>query len=227
MPVIYLIRHAQASFGDGSYDVLSERGERQSALLGTALSERGIRPSRAVAGTLRRQRDTALRSAPALDGRLETDRRWDEYDTADVLAVHGALPAGDQARTDMGAPAGITTEQFQALLDPALEAWVSAGETSATAEAWPAFQRRSLQALEQLAGQLGTGESGLAFTSGGVIAAICTALLTAAASTFVTLNRVTINSAITKIICGGGGPRLVTFNDHAHLEHDRALMTYR
>lgn len=227
MPVIYLIRHAQASFGDGSYDVLSERGERQSALLATALSERGVRCSRAVAGTLRRQRDTALRSAPALDGRLETDGRWDEYDTAEVLAIHGDVAAGDQALTDVGAPAGITTEQFQALLDPALEAWVSAGEASRTEETWPAFRGRALDALEQLAEQLGSGESGLAFTSGGVIAAICTTLLDAAATTFVTLNRVTINSAVTKIICGAGGPRLVTFNDHAHLEHDRALMTYR
>lgn len=165
MPVIYLIRHAQASFGDGSYDVLSERGEHQSALLGTALSERGVRCSRAVAGTLRRQRDTALRSAPALDGRLEIDGRWDEYDTAEVLAVHGALAAGDQALTDMGAPAGITSEQFQGLLDPALEAWVSAGEASRTEETWPAFRGRALDALEQLAEQLGSGESGLAFTS--------------------------------------------------------------
>jgi broad specificity phosphatase PhoE len=227
MPVIYLIRHAQASFGGGPYDLLSAVGERQSALLGAALSERGIRASRVVAGTLRRQRDTALGCLPQLDRRLDTDSRWNEYDTSSVLAAHAAVAFDDRPRTELGAPTGLTTREFQSLLDPALEAWVIAGERSDCGEIWPAFQQRALSALEQLAGQLGSGENGLAFASAGVIAAICTALLDGPATTFVALNRVSINSGVSKIIYGRGGPSLITFNDHAHLESDRTLVTFR
>ena len=229
MPVVYLIRHAQASFGDGSYDVLSSLGERQSALIGASLNARGIdrEPDHVVSGTLRRQRDTALRSFPLLDGGLAIDARWNEYDTASVLAVHGAFPA-DQPHTELGAPAGIGTRGFQALLDPALEAWVTAGEQSTANETWPAFRQRALDALEELAHELGSGENGIAFTSGGVIGAICMDLLGGPGTMFVALNRVSINGAITKIIYGRGGPRLVSFNDHAHLESgDRELMTFR
>ena len=225
MPVIYLIRHAQASFGGETYDVLSPLGERQSERLGTALSQWGVQATRTVTGALRRQRDTAAQ-ALALDGsRLESDDRWNEYDAASVLAVHGPANAPAGPRNELGVPAGVSTRGFQALLDPALEAWVSAGEESESGESWPAFRQRGLSALDALATRLGTGDSALAFTSGGLIAAICTALLEAPAATFVALNRVSVNTGVSKVIYGGSGPRLVTFNEHSHLE--RELVTYR
>jgi len=41
------------------------------------------------------------------------------------------------------------------------------------------------------------------------------------------LARLLVNASITKVISGHTGTSLVTFNDHAHLETDRALITYR
>jgi hypothetical protein len=41
------------------------------------------------------------------------------------------------------------------------------------------------------------------------------------------LARLIINASITKIITGHMGTNMVTFNDHAHLETDRSLITYR
>jgi hypothetical protein len=43
----------------------------------------------------------------------------------------------------------------------------------------------------------------------------------------VTLNRVAVNCGVTKLMSGRGGSRLVTFNEHSHLEHDRELTTFR
>ena len=227
MPVIHIIRHSQASFGGDSYDVVSELGHRQSALLDEALAARGVRADRVAAGALQRQQQTAracVRSAPA---ELVVDPRWDEYATADVLAVHGDLPQQEGEGTELGAPAGLTSQEFQALLDIALMRWIAAGESSPTAESWPAFQARALGALEELAGSLDGGGHGIAFTSGGVVAAIATALIGAPGETFVALNRVSVNSGASKVLSGRNGLRLVTFNDHAHLEHDRSLMTFR
>jgi hypothetical protein len=38
---------------------------------------------------------------------------------------------------------------------------------------------------------------------------------------------VVVNASITKLITGQTGTHLLTFNDHAHLEGDRSLITYR
>jgi len=66
------------------------------------------------------------------------------------------------------------------------------------------------------------------FTSGGVLAAACVQLLALADHTLVALNRVAVNTGITKIVHGGRGTTLVSFNEHAHLERDGfSLVTYR
>jgi broad specificity phosphatase PhoE len=227
MPVIYLIRHVQASFGDASYDVLSELGHRQAELLDESLARRGVRAARVEAGTPARQQDTARACPRSAPGELRIDPRWDEYDTAAVLVEHGADRPGEGQRGELGAPAGISSREFQALLDRALGEWIRADESSPCPETWPAFQERALAALEDLARALGSGEQAAVFTSGGVIAALCVGLLGAPPEVFVTVNRVAVNSGVTKVMVGGSGARLVTFNEHAHLEHDRALMTFR
>jgi len=227
MPVIYLIRHAQASFGDTSYDVLSELGHRQAGLLDESLASRGVRAARVEAGTPARQQDTARACPRSAPGEPRIDPRWDEYDTAAVLTEHGGATPRSEQRTELGAPAGISSREFQALLDGALAGWIRAGESSSCPETWAAFQSRAVSALEDLARGLGSGEQAAVFTSGGVIAAICVALLEAPPEVFVTVNRVGVNSGVTKVMVGGSGARLVTFNEHGHLEHDRALMTFR
>jgi hypothetical protein len=45
---------------------------------------------------------------------------------------------------------------------------------------------------------------------------------------FVPLNRVQVNTGISKLAVGRSGTTLVSFNDHGHLEDvDPALVTYR
>ena len=227
MPVIHLIRHAQASFGSEAYDVLSELGHRQAALLDGALERRGIRGDRVMSGTHRRQIDTALACTASAPGEPLVDPRWDEYDSAGVLATHGQTPNAGAEPSDLGAPAGISSREFQDLLDRALEYWIEAGDASPCSESWPAFQARVLAALGDLAANLDSGERALVFTSGGVIAAVCAALIGGPGSTFIALNRVSVNSGVSKLISGGGGVRLMTFNDHTHLERDRELTTFR
>jgi broad specificity phosphatase PhoE len=226
MPVVYLIRHAQASFGGDSYDVLSELGQRQAVALARSLEQRGARADRLVTGSLRRQVDTATASVPGGAAEPLVDERWNEYDSAGVLAGHGeGVPAGELG--ELGVPGNVTSREFQAILERALGAWIEAGEDSPCAESWPAFQRRTMAALTDLTDSLESGEGALVFTSGGVIAAICAALIGAPPRGFVTLNRVAVNCGVTKLMSGRGGTRLVTFNEHSHLEHDRELTTFR
>ena len=58
MAELYLVRHAQASFGADNYDVLSELGHAQSFALGQAIAAQGVRPDLWVVGDLNRHQET-------------------------------------------------------------------------------------------------------------------------------------------------------------------------
>ncbi|MGH3625430.1 MAG: histidine phosphatase family protein [Sciscionella sp.] len=213
MAVVYLIRHAQASFGTADYDVLSELGHRQAELLGAELLRRGVRPNLVCSGSMRRQRDSAATclASGRIPVSIEVDERWNEYDHVDVLARYGAQD--DSARLR---------------LEGALRRWVADGDSGRCAEGWPAFRARVRAALDDLFGGLDRGGSALAFTSGGVISAICADLLGIPEAGFLGLNRVTVNASVTKIVRGRSGINLVSFNDHAHFEGEhRQALSYR
>lgn len=225
MPTVLLIRHGQASYGGSDYDVLSELGERQAAILGEALAERGVRPTMVLTGGLRRQLGTAEIVAASDWPAPRLDDRWDEYDADDVLTAHSASAA--RLRGDGGAPT-LTTRQFQEVLDGALAEWIAAAEGSLARRPWPAFASAGSAALAELAAELGRGETAVVFTSAGTISAVCTALLRLPPHAFVALNRVQVNTAITKVAYGESGASLLTFNEYSHLERgDRSLITFR
>src|ERR1700730_8682118 len=215
MPVVCLIRHAQATYGSGREDALSELGQRQAALLDDALARRHLRPQTVAVGTLRRQADTARACRLSAPDEQLVDARWNEFAAADVLAHHGSIPPSAGPRNELGAPSGLTAREFQALLHAALAGSIAAAERSPCAETWPAFQGRALAALSGLVALLKGGEQAWAFTSAGVIAAIAAALLGAPSATFLALNRVAVNSGVTTSISGGAGARLLTFHDHS------------
>jgi broad specificity phosphatase PhoE len=122
----------------------------------------------------------------------------------------------------------LTSKRFQAILEPALAAWIETAEESPTRQSWSQFSGAGSAALEQLTGELGRGDTALVVTSGGTIAALAGALLGAPALIFPALNRVLVNASVTKVVIGAGGVNLVGFNDHSHLEEvDRGLVTYR
>ncbi|WP_199435073.1 histidine phosphatase family protein [Qaidamihabitans albus] len=220
MGAIYLVRHGQASFGAADYDVLSERGTEQSRAAGAELRRRQVDVAQARCGTLSRQRATAATAlaevAPSVVAK--EDPRWNEYDHTDIAAHHGGGAAQDSA----------DPRAFQAALEAALASWVRAGEESPCAETWPAFLGRVRGALDDVIAALGKGEQAVVFTSGGVIAALCGALSATPETGLLTLNRVTVNAGITKIVTGRAGTTLLSFNEHGHFEGQAAaLLSYR
>lgn len=212
MPAVHLLRHGQASAHAADYDVLSDLGREQARLLGGELRRRGGRATAVRSGTLVRQRDTAALACgeAAVAVAPVEDPRWNEYD-------HLALT--DDASGD---PA-----DFQRRLDSGLARWVADPGSG-----WPAFRDGARAALHDLAGGLGRGETGLAFTSGGVVSAICASLLDpdgGGAGAFVALNRIVVNASVTTVVIGRRGAHLLSFNDHAHFRggDGTRLVTFR
>jgi broad specificity phosphatase PhoE len=227
VPSVLLVRHAQGSFGGEDYDVLSEHGHAQTAALLDDLRLRGARIDRLVAGSLARQRDTIAPVAEAYGLEVESDPRWDEYLSEDILVHHSETPARLDRSAETGEPM-LTSREFQALLDAALLAWIGAGEEGPAGETWPAFTGRCVAALEAVTGSLGSGEVALVCTSGGPLGALAAALMGLPDTALVAFNRVCVNTGITRLTHGRGGTNLVSFNEHGHLERGgTSLVTYR
>ena len=225
MPTVLLVRHAQASFGSADYDVLSPLGVEQAQVLTAALARRNLNVTRIVAGSARRQRETAAPVAADRGLEIETDERWNEYETDEVLAHHASESVSLEGTGEGGE---ITSRDFQLVLDGALHGWARAGAATAATQTWPDFLASRTAALADFAAGLGSGETGIAFTSGGVIAAIGSHLLGERADLFPRLNKVVVNSGITKLVVGRGGTSLIAFNEHGHLdEAGPRLLTYR
>ena len=219
MPVVLLIRHGQASFGAADYDVLSDAGHQQAKLLADALLRRGVQPARMVAGSLKRQRDTAATCAAAAgwDLPLEVDPRLNEYDHIALLREQEEPPGFGPA----------VSKSIQPALDAALLDWIRSGRPNSDGRTFGQWRDDTITAHRDFLGSLGRGATGLVFTSGGVLAAISADVLGLGADGFVALNRVTLNTGITKIVSGQGGTSLISFNDHGHLEGSADLVTYR
>lgn len=211
MPSIYLIRHGKASPEAEDYDELSPTGYEQARLLGAELKRRGLRPGPVLSGSLRRQRQTAVTALAeaGIDTEPVVDERWNEYGHLELLALDPLAEGGLQDRLDAG-----------------LTAWIAAGGDGPGT--WEGFRSGVRAALDDAVAGLGRGETALVFTSAGVIATVCAALLGAPEHGFLGLNRIVVNGSITKVMHGRGGTRLLSFNDHAHLEQGgAALMTFR
>jgi broad specificity phosphatase PhoE len=220
MGVLFLLRHGQASLGAADYDRLSDLGRDQAQLAGTRLAAADVTVDRVVCGSLTRQRDTAVTTLAAMNRpelAASIDERLDEYDHGAVLAAHTSAISFETANST-----AESARKVQSALDDAITKW--AAGNGDYVEPHADFIARVREVVAELAGRPGCT---LAVTSGGVIAVATAQLLGMAADQWPVLARVSINASFSKVITGRAGSHLVTFNDHAHLEHDRALITYR
>ncbi|MEH3054059.1 MAG: histidine phosphatase family protein [Patulibacter minatonensis] len=268
MSVVLLVRHANATFGLGSYDQLSEQGVDQARRLATVLAERSLPVERIVCGSLERQRRTAEILATALGDRpVSIDPRWNEYEHMPLIARvkpmyrRHWLMVADLART------GNPSRRLQEIIDRALAQWVddTLGEhpeegdpalADAPAivdprsgellqrpddgrheldlpddpaddgiESFVAYRERARRALEEVSLQPGTS---IVVSSAGTIAAAAAPLLGIEPRGWPGLQRVMVNTSVTKVVRGQRGITLVSFNEHGHLEGVPGLkVTYR
>ncbi len=222
MGQLLLVRHGQASWAAADYDVLSETGWEQSRLLGRALAVRGVRPTVALSGGMRRHRETAEACLGAFgdDVPLETDPGWAEFDHVAMLA---ALPAPFEGRTP-------TRAEFQEWFEAATDRWTAGAHDGEYAESFEAFTDRVGSALRRTAEAVGSGTA-LVLSSGGPVSWAVASLLTDEPDErrrlWRRLNPVCVNSGVTRLVTGRRGVTMVSFNEHAHLDGTPDLLTYR
>ena len=228
MGTVLLVRHGQASFGADDYDVLSPVGWEQGRTLGRFLA-RTEAPTGYVRGGMRRHRETleaVLDAAP--DAAARVDPRWDEFDHVGIVATHpDALPDGEGADVD--------PRTFQRAFERATADWV-AGTHGGDGESYAGFVVRVLAAFDDATAEAGSGRTVVVVTSGGPIAVVAAALVDPAALTdpvdtarlgalWARFNTVVVNAALTRVVVGSTGARLLAFNEHSFLPTEQR--TYR
>jgi broad specificity phosphatase PhoE len=191
----------------------------------SGIRRRRVVADRVIAGSLRRQRDTAKPCAASFRLDVELDERWNEYNDRDILAHHADVPAGLE-RQQGDEP--LDAREFQEILDRTLLQWVQSGTSSPCHESWPQFLDRVTTAVTDLARELEKGQVAFVISSGGAIAAVTGALLGLPPAALIPFNRVSLNTGITKLTVGRGGLTVISVNEHAHLEEAGGdLITYR
>jgi broad specificity phosphatase PhoE len=214
---IYLVRHAQASFGARDYDKLSALGEQQATRLGQTLAD--VKPQLVVSGSMRRHQQTAELAGFT----AEVDPGFDEFDHQEVIVAHKPAYKRHAVMVADLAKGGRPQRAFQEMFTAATQRWIDGGD--GYTESFAAFCERSEASVRRTAERLGKGETALVFTSGGPIASVVSRLLSGGDGLWAKLNPVTINTAITKVVSGRGGLTVVSYNEHVHLGAD--LLTYR
>lgn len=230
---LVLLRHGQASFGSADYDVLSDLGRRQAARLGAILRERYPGAAAAVAGTMRRQRDTARAALDAmgLETDLGADAAWNEFDHHDVLRVYEPRLAAEADIHRIFGGHASPAEAFERTFLAAVSRWTSGAHDADYRETWTGFLARVdaglSRALSPLVGR--GGGTLLVFTSGGPISAACRAPLGTPDARGVLANAFRLaNASVTEVAAGEEGLVVRAFNDAAHFSgRDAELLTLR
>jgi broad specificity phosphatase PhoE len=220
VPELYLIRHAQASFGAANYDKLSPLGHEQSKALGRALKTQGVAPTAFWIGSLVRHRET-------LDGILTgmsaaaTPHIHPGFNEFDFTALLNARYA------DLPAPQNMHTERkshFRTLRDTVLE-W-ERNEIPNPPETWAEFTARTTDALR--AAMNPDHQQTLAISSGGAMGRIISDLLDCGPGQQIKLQLQMKNCSVTRFVYSAKSVYLHSFNETPHINaaNQEQLLTY-
>lgn len=236
MSMIYLVRHGQASFGQGNYDVLSPLGKRQAGILAQYFLDIGFTPDAVYSGTLSRQLATAQEFHAAYHEcghdlpEIEFIEDVNEYETsAIVTALFPAMVEQDPTLNDDLARMYEDRESFKRIFETAMLRWVSGTYPAPGIESWEMFVRRVEGALKEIIRIQGNGKNILVFTSGGPIAASLSSVLRIPQDTAMRLNWQIVNTSYTRYMYNRERITLAGFNSISHLElaRDPSVITYR
>jgi broad specificity phosphatase PhoE len=226
---LYLVRHGQASFGASDYDNLSDLGAEQALALGKWFANAQIKPTRLIAGGLRRHQQTSRAWAQGFlelggvlpDPRLhDIDPRWNEYDHEDIFGK-GTKAFGLEGMANKE----MSKRDFQKLFEKAIARWIDGKYDAEYAEPWGLFQARCAAALSDVKKM--RGETVVVFSSGGAIGATVAHVLGLPASHAMQFNYLIANCSVSRVIYRDDEASLASFNNFALFETTPELLTYR
>ncbi len=220
MSELYLIRHAQASFGTDDYDKLSELGHKQSHALGRALAAQGVQPDTWIMGDMRRHRETLegiARGMGLYAIKTEIHSSLNEFDFTGLLnAKYSEHAAPEKMHTDR-------KTHFRILQKTMLE-W-QADDIENPPETWTEFEKR-IEVARKFIMRDGANTV-LALSSGGAISQMISAALETPVEQQIRLQLQMKNCAVNRFIYTRKGFYVHGFNETPHITQEtRHFLTY-
>lgn len=215
MPELILVRHAQASFGTGDYDRLSELGHRQARWLGEYFRDHERDFDHILSGDMVRHRETVAGIVSGLGSAAnnpETNPAWNEFDFEAIVTAYL-----EQFPEEAPGPAA-KARTFSRLLRNALQAWSEDRLESPLPERWTQFESRIEDALSALLNRRGEHTRILLVSSGGAIAMVLRRILQAPASAMVHMNLQMRNCSFSNVFFGAQNLHFSAFNQVPHLD---------
>jgi broad specificity phosphatase PhoE len=239
MSRLFLVRHAQASFLEQTYDKLSVLGETQSRLLGEFWARHKLLFDRACSGPRIRQKDTATIVAAEYRKKnldfpdLLVMPQFDEYQGEAVLESSlSALLESDRAISALHDAFQASTDPqsrrrtFQKLFEAVIGKWADGKIPSNSVEPWRDFCTRVKSGLDQVLGAGAQNERVAIFTSGGPIGLAVQRALDLSAQNALRVSWMAQNSSFSEFLYSSDRFTLSSFNSVPHLD-DPAMQTYR
>ena len=219
MSELYLIRHAQASFGTDNYDLLSELGVKQSRWLGEHFAQAGIQFDQFLTGDLVRHHQTLdgiLDGMGGSESQRQVHTGFNEYNFQHLVSRFGDKYPND-ALYQLMRQNPVDKRNYYRLLRRVLTAWAE-DSLPDSRESWAQFSRRVGDA-QQLVKSLSTpGNRILAVSSGGAISTFVGLVLELAPERIFDLNLQTKNTGISHFYFNSEKLNLSSFNAIPHLE---------
>jgi len=215
MSELFLVRHAQASFGEDDYDRLSALGHRQARWLGEYFKSRQLRFDQVICGEMTRHRETieGISEGMGLDSQTHrTDGLWNEFDFEALIRAYLAEHPDEQPA------AGNLASEYMRILSNTLQAWAKGGITKDIPETWNEFEQRVRAGLARATQQVNRGSKILLVSSGGAISMALRQVLHVPPDVMIQMNIQTRNASFSHLYFNRDDMQLAGFNHVPHLE---------
>ncbi|MCC6588114.1 MAG: histidine phosphatase family protein [Bryobacterales bacterium] len=239
MGVLLVVRHGQASFLADNYDKLSERGERQSRLLGEYWVAQGVEITQVVTGPAERQIRTAVLAGEAYRRaglswpEPVVDHDLDEYPAEKVvrtflppLTERYAHLADFVAQFQSTADFSLKQKLFDKVLREVSQRWLEGEVVDESFINWPSFCRRIEGSVRRILDSAPKSSTIAVFTSAGPTAAVARVALGLTDAATLNLTWSVRNASVSEFLFTKDRFSMSTFNTTPHLA-DAALLTYR
>lgn len=218
MARLYLVRHAQASFGKENYDQLSDLGYMQSAYIPKHFETNTHFPINAIyRGDMLRHQQTFEHSFK--DTQAAIIPGLNEFNHENVLHVHRPEIA-DRDKAMMLVMSQPNPKQFvEDEFDMAMNKWMLEEGTSSYVESFKHFKERATAALQQIISESRKEKHKevVAITSGGVISLLVADILGLPQNKLASLNTNIANTSVTGLLFNDNKITLTYFNNYSHL----------
>ena len=235
MAELYLIRHAQASFGTSDYDRLSPLGCRQAGALGEYFRDCAIHFDAVYSGELERQRKTAkiVLGLQPDNVHQEIDPRLNEIEIDKVFEHLVPQLVETSSNLENFVKEGKnSSKDYQKALEIVFKHWVTSDNDYPKLESWAEYSGNVHRALAEIVANEGSGKTVGVFTSGGTIATVVAHVLGVTGERVYKFYEPLFNCSVTRILYSRNKMSLSSFNDHLFIQSlasksGKALLTYR